>query len=260
MVEVYKRHESTRIKPKNLKKEDFHLFSHELKKEIHSTHILFIRHAFILANNIFSIRDLRFLDSYTIKGRKDWRTYIKNLLLVFGRKNKLKKVLWVTDTWSVNFFHWFTDAIPRIFAARPFLKEHILLLPQQFRDIDYVCASLSLLEIKVSFYDPNVCQYAKEIILPSHTASTGNYNKEVIGRVRTFFFEKARGNNLPFRKVYISREKSAKRKVVNNESVQKLLTQFGFEVHFFRRIYSTRTVTYYARNEILSKSSWCRVN
>ena len=234
MIEIYKPYNSIRKKPKNLKSEDLQLFNHELKKKIRGTHILFIKNAYILNDSILTFKGFSFFDDYTCKGRKNWKTHARRMLMMLGKKHKIKKALWIVDSWSVGYFHWITDALPRLIVSLPYISGHSLILPERYQKFSYITASLDLIGIKATFYDPKICQHVDEIILPSHTSSTGNYNKEVIQKVRHFFYNQT--NNAvaaPFRKIYISRDKAPKRKINNDLQVQKILKKYGFEIHYF---------------------------
>src|SRR5262249_20776769 len=70
----------------------------------------------------------------------------------------------------------------------------------------------------------------KQLLLPSHTAVSGNYNKSLINTIRNRFL-KDKGQ--AHRNIYISRGKAEKRKIVNEKEVVELLMRFNYEIHFF---------------------------
>jgi capsular polysaccharide biosynthesis protein len=73
--------------------------------------------------------------------------------------------------------------------------------------------------------------------MPTHTAPTGNYNERLIRGLRslyTNFYQHDRGDTGSVGgRVYISRGKAQKRKIVNEEECVSILSEFGFKTHYF---------------------------
>jgi capsular polysaccharide biosynthesis protein len=89
-----------------------------------------------------------------------------------------------------------------------------------------------LFGIPVKYFDRTVKLRVKELVLPSHTAQSGNYNPVVINQLRDVFLSKF-GDVKPHRRIYISRMKAKKRKVANEDEVIALLDSFNYEIHYF---------------------------
>ena len=68
-----------------------------------------------------------------------------------------------------------------------------------------------ILNHKIVFYDSKV--FIRNLLLPSHTAESGNYNVNILQSLRFKFGIKE--NLAGFRKIYVSREKAVKRKILN---------------------------------------------
>jgi capsular polysaccharide biosynthesis protein len=230
MIEIYPEHTSIRRLPQNLKQSDIGLFQHEINKKINPTIVLKLRNVYLLADTIFKLKNLKFFLSYTHWSGVTLKTLIKRLLLLFRSHNKMISGVWITDEWSEGYFHWLTDALPRLFAVENVSKTNIVVLPKKLEAFEYIKESLKLLNYRAHFFEGAL--FVRELVLPSHTAPTGNYNNHFINSVRNRFlksFETTRA----FRKVFISRSKAAKRKINNEEEIINLLELYGYEIHYF---------------------------
>jgi len=224
-------HYSTRKKPKNLVKKDEALFAHQFLKKIPATTLEKVKNVSILYDSILKKSEFRFFSKYT---HVDGLSKLKKLLrlrVLLRTKIKIDKGVWIIDNWSYEYFHWLTDALPRLLAAEKYIENHEVLLPLKFRKSPYV-ESLQLLNCKFKFFDSKFPVSVKELLIPSHTAPTGNFNKEIINNLRERFNRNIE-NLTPSKKIFVSRAKARFRKIVNEVEVVRLVTSFGYEVHYF---------------------------
>ena len=230
---IYSKHNSERKTPKNLKGEDLRLFAHELSKEIENTTLLNLGNVYVLKDTIFSLRDFHFYlsETQTHKSNLPLKSLLKRILMLFNKGEKITKAVWIIDNWSEGYFHWLTDALPRLIASEKFSEDHIVILPMNYERHNYVREALSLLNYRVHYFNSNRHLLVKELILPSHTAPTGNYNKNIINNIRDRFLKS--NKQLSHRNIFISRSKAHKRKIVNETEVISLLKLYDYEVHYF---------------------------
>lgn len=224
-------HYSARKKPINLNKNDEALFAHQFIKKIPATTLEKVRNVNILNDSIFKFSGFRFFTKAThVDGFSIWKKILRlRFLLMPG--SKINKAVWIIDNWSYEYFHWLTDALPRLLVAEQFIENHEVILPLKFRKSPYV-DSLKFFDQKVSFYDPKFRVSVQELLIPSHTAPTGNYNKEIINRLRERFNRNS-DKLTPSRKIFASRGKARFRKITNEAEVVRLVISFGYEVHYF---------------------------
>jgi len=224
-------HYSTRQKPKNLVDKDTSLFAHQFVKKIPATTLEKVSNANILDDSIFKFSEFRFFSEFThVDGFSRWKKFIR-LRLWLLPYTKINKGVWIIDNWSYEYFHWLTDALPRLIIAEKFIENHEILLPLKFRKSPYV-DSLELLNFKVSFFNTKYRLSVKELLIPSHTAPTGNYNKEIINKLRKRFNQNI-DKTIPSKKIFVSRGKARFRKITNEAEVERLVISFGYEVHYF---------------------------
>ncbi|SEM31262.1 Protein of unknown function [Chitinophaga rupis] len=215
--------------PINLKPTDLPLFEGAFTTYVHEPMILQLEKANVFKDQIFTLRPLKFYSRFTNLFAVKRSTHLKRLVYFFKRSERLKRGIWVTDEWSVEYFHWLTDALSRWEAAARTDNKAALILPARYADKSYIHETLRLLNVPVCFYNPGKRLLVDELILPAHLAVTGNYNVSIINSLRARFLK---GYNVPpDKKVYVSRSKASKRKVVNENEIIPILQQYGFEIH-----------------------------
>ena len=145
-----------------------------------------------------------------------------------------RDVFWITDTWSKYYFHWMTDALPRLFTIRDKIKNETLLLPCAYRGLEYVGSSLKPFFIRDVQYIHETFR-CKNLTIPTHAAISGNYNENVIRGLRslyTDYYQNVRSDSF-YDKVYISRGKAQKRKIANEAECVVIMDEYGFKTIYF---------------------------
>lgn len=141
-----------------------------------------------------------------------------------------KKYLLATDDSSSGHFHWLTEVLPRLYCAKDFSKDFVLLLP----DTPYVekigIESLKLLNLEfqdIVLLRENEFYKAKSLYYISKLCRTGQMHDEVTRGINsTFLQNKKKGD----KKIYISREKAGFRKILNEKEIIEVLKANGFEI------------------------------
>ena len=228
--EIYPAHVSERVAPNNLEKNDNVLFEHEFTSLICSTSYLILKNVHVLDDTVFDLSNFTFYPSYThVYGSFSIKDKLKRLKSFFKNKIIVDKAIWITQNWTWMYFHWLTDALPRLIALEDHIEKHIVLLPESYKKHSYIIDSLEILGYDSIFYPECNRVFVKKLALPSHTASPGNYNAYYLNILRGRFLK----NKTPFRKIFISRSQANQRFILNEDEVTNILLSFGFEVHIF---------------------------
>jgi capsular polysaccharide biosynthesis protein len=146
------------------------------------------------------------------------------------------EALWITDYWSNEYFHWITDALPRLLVARDFVAGRDLLLPNRFRELKFLEPSLKPFGVdRIAYIPPRQGVRCERLLMPTSTAPTGNYNEGLVRNMRELFvrhFEDSSNRDSPVSsdKVYISRRRAGRRRVANEDEISSVLQEFGFVV------------------------------
>jgi hypothetical protein len=129
-----------------------------------------------------------------------------------------------------------TDALPRLFTIREKIARATLLLPGAYQGVDYIISSLKPFFVQELKFIDGIIR-CRSLQIPTHTAPTGNYNENIIRGLRslfTDFYQSAyRYSDWAGDKIYISRGKAQKRKIVNEEDLVAILKEYGFKTVYF---------------------------
>lgn len=219
-----------RKKPVNLEEKDLGIFKHELQRNFADPSVIKIK-------NVFITGDLHFPEKYKTNTAVAYHAkfFKPAIFKLFKKISKLKfsfasgSRLIITDEWSKSYFHWLTDCLPRLVLAESAHPGIPVLLPGHLRERCYVIQSLALLG-KSNFYflEKDKWYFLKTIYFPVHLAPTGNYNDEMIGKLRSAISLRS-DTTVPDLKIYISRGKAAHRKIKNENEILPLLEKKGFK-------------------------------
>ena len=228
---------SVRKLPVNFDESDLPLFEHELTKDLpplevrELTNIKASSEGLLFRGNRIMIESFAFPDNFRKwKRRSVIKTYVLSLLLHRGRTLD-DPVVWATDDWSKGYFHWLCDVLPRIVLASDELQHATLLLPHGFRELEFVRCSLEALNIsRIEYLPSDTVVTCPQMFLPKHTAASGDFNEPVVAKLRETFrrhFDLRRSG--PDHRIYVSRERATKRRVINEQEVRDVLEEYDFE-------------------------------
>jgi len=222
---IFEKYQLERAFPENYQEQDYQHFDGDIHNTIREMHIVEFNNASIL--QYFLFHKGRLLDNYCatrpIHWKKRLKAYVKMLIY---QRIKIEEATWLIDNWSAGYFHWITDVLPRILMAKQYLPQRPLLLPASFQKLSFVQESLQLLDIEVYYYNPFKKYKIKTLGLTSHL-STCNFNNELMQQVRNFFANQdGLVKILPHKRIYISRSKAKRRRVINEKALMQLLSKY----------------------------------
>jgi len=221
-----------RNEPINVKKADHCLFDNEYEKQLPAVYLEKRHFCYVLQDVIFHFRPPYFLQKYCSLSTFSGNRIAKRLQMLLFKGASVKNAVWCIDNWSEAYFHWIADALTRYIVTADHSDNHVLLLPNRYREINYVIDSITLLGIKVYYYDPMRKLRVNHLLTINHTAPIGNFNPLLIKKLRARFLEKFE-RVLPYRRLYVSRYKAPKRKIVNEKSLCEILERYNIETIFF---------------------------
>jgi hypothetical protein len=232
---------SKRKLPANFRPEDAPLFEHELERVIPPTLLVELRGVSATSEGVL-YKGARILpESYSspvvLRQFLDRRASVVKFFAanLARRRRKIRaRCAWVTDDWSYGYFHWLSDALPRLFTIRERLGELVLLLPQRYEGLEFVRSSLEIFSARRVEYvrEGEVC-FCERLLMPTHAAPSGNYNEGLMREMRRFILDSFAVGDEPRGRIYLSRSRAPKRKVVNEDEVVSVLGEFGFRVEHF---------------------------
>lgn len=239
---LYKEGLIERKLPINLNSQDLQLFKNAMMIHLDDTFLVNLQEVSVSPSGIIfqgntinneSFPSLDFLETRPwLKRKTRVRVLVNNLLSLFKPRPKInQEVFWITDIWSDGYFHWMSDALPRLFAIKDKIKNGTLILPTSYQKYPYIASSLKPFLIKNIQYIEQVYTI-KSLTLSTHLAPTGNYNEAVMQGLRELYISSSKNLDeyKEYRRVYISRSKASRRKIVNEEDCISVLKDYDFKV------------------------------
>jgi capsular polysaccharide biosynthesis protein len=134
-----------------------------------------------------------------------------------------------------NYYHWLTEAIPRLWLVKDSIHTMVLILPDFFKSNEWMRSSLAPFTFKDIFYIPTGKElWVKNLCIPQIKPICASYNRMVLKEMRDLYLhhvseKKEHQINLGD-KLYISRQKAAIRKFKNESDVEVVLKKYGFTI------------------------------
>ena len=164
--------------------------------------------------------------------RRSVLEFLATNYLLRRRRRLQRPAAWIVDDWSAGYFHWLADALTRLYTIRHLLDELVLLLPHRFAALEFVRSSLEAFGVReVEYLRPDEVVRCERLLVPTPTAPSGHYNEAVIRSVRDVLVGAFRpAAERDGKRMYISRGKARKRRIVNEGAVVDALRACRFEV------------------------------
>ena len=229
---------SQRKLPVNLKPEDLSLFSDELQRVIPSTRLLKLRNVSVSAEGVLFQGGRMLPESFAFPHtRASWRRrsvvkFFLNNYFMRRRRRSGKASVWVTDDWSAGYFHWLADVLPRLFTVKDQLRDLVLLLPHECKQLKYASDSLQPFVIGGrESVNPDEVLVCESLLVPTQTAPSGHYNEELIREWRLLVeYYADELPEMPADRIYISRALAPKRRIANEDEVIAVLRALKFRI------------------------------
>jgi hypothetical protein len=238
LTTLYRQTVSRRRLPVNLTQENLGLFNHELERVIPETQLLALNDVRVSSDGILFRRYKMLTESFAFpsnmeqwKRRSRLKFFVNNYVLRRSR-TIARDVLWIVDDWSNGYFHWLTDVLTRLYVVRDRLDDFVLLLPWDYEARGFVQPSLRSFGVKsLEFISQNEVLRCRKVFMPTHTAPSGHYNEEIIRGVRSVLVEAygEAADRGEYERIYISRSRARKRRILNEETVIRILAEFDFQ-------------------------------
>jgi len=235
---INKSYTSNRSKPINYTPNDDYLFSHEYSKDIKKSFYKKKRSVYIKNLDLYKYK--YFLSYYE-------HTKMKKYPLNLAIKNTLKNYIhskpasdievtdkgtWGLDEKSFHYFHWFCDTLTRYIQVSKFNKEYPFLINSFLIKKDYIYETLNMLNINYKIYESDKLYKIKDLLISSHVADSGNFSYKNINELSTKLKEANASSEVkdPELKIWISRNKSKHRKILNEDELIPILNNSNFKI------------------------------
>ena len=227
---------SIRKLPVNFKQEDAPAFDHEIIYESIPVYLLELKDIFYTGLGVVETLEKESLpDEFRLYNATKAHSNLPFLFTICKKKIRNRyhiirePVVFIIDIRSNNYFHWISEVLPRLLAAKDKIDKNPVILPAKFKELPFVSDSLNYLGFKFRFMEKFSLYKLKHIFFVSHFSIIGNYHDEIIQRTRMVLRSAGMGrenNEL----IYISRDKAKRRKIANEEELVKILKAHDFKI------------------------------
>ena len=213
--------------PINYSVGDKYLFSNELNRKLPKLYSFHYKNVCINSNQ-YLWKFLKLLEVSFFRRdnrRKEKVSNFKFLLKsLFKKKRKIEKGLWLIDNWSHGYFHWFGDVIQKYYALNNYNAK--LILPYSYSKIDFIIESSNFLNIDLEFVFENEVLKCKKLTIVPTTFISGNFYNDIMLKIQSKFSNTITSNKAN-KILYLSREMSGRRKVINDAEIRNLIKKKG---------------------------------
>lgn len=234
----------TKRLPKNHESIESDYYYHERRYSTPRTKLLHLGKTFVspggLLTTRFKVHPLSYFaeDVYRSLGAaKALRIGLKTRLSPKHRMNA--KHVWIVEPVSQQFFHWICDVGQKLAVLANYTGEFgNILLPASYEKIPYVTEMLRFFpELKISYIPlSNRVVEVQDLSVLTPVAHSGNYHPEAIKLLRDRLREMVGDPNRRDRLIYVSRRFAARRRILNENQVERRLNKRGFETVHLERL------------------------
>ena len=153
------------------------------------------------------------------------------LVATYLLSSRLKAGYFITDNWSNNYFHWFTEAVVRYWRDQDQIRSLPLILPNLFKALPFVRRTLELLKINHVIYIPKYSYFrVDKLLVHDQVDNSKNMDQNIIRQVAAALTSKFEAEGQPTEKIYVSRKLAASRSVANEVELLPILERHGIRV------------------------------
>ncbi|EHQ27580.1 glycosyltransferase family 61 protein [Mucilaginibacter paludis] len=145
-----------------------------------------------------------------------------------------EKYLVIHHPWFRNYYHWITEAIPRLWMVRQESSSMILLLPPLGELPVSALKSLEAFNLKGVFHIPSgKSVLVNNLFMPELKPTMASFNRATLFSLKNIFTEYTKTIKINVDlgdRILLSRRKSRRRKIINEDQVIAELARYNFTV------------------------------
>ena len=249
-----------RRKPYNQKNSDEYLFKREFVKKLPHVFPILRKNSYIPpCGRLFNGISFNLLQFNTIIGINGLlKSYLKSFFFLtkIRKITRLDNILYITNSNSHNFFHWFLDVLQKVEfinqSSDKILNSKLTIVIPNGHENRFSKKSLKAFNLNFYYQKKNEIIVSKQSILLPDIAPTGNYRKKLIlklsKRMRNYWNNKKINSK---KRIYISRNNSKKRKLINENEILPILKKYKFTVVDFDKLNFEKQLEYVVNSEII---------
>ncbi|HQQ96888.1 MAG TPA: glycosyltransferase family 61 protein [Cyclobacteriaceae bacterium] len=164
---------------------------------------------------------------YPGKRKHFWR-YALFQWILRPRIKLLGNYLLIHNHWCPGYYHWITEALPRLMAAADQSTGRTLLLPDHFKHLRRSVEPF--FQGPIYWIPEGVNVVVENILIPQNPPYSGVYDRSLLQEMRSRYIQWCKLPPGRHTRLYISRSKAARRKISNEAEGLVWLRNAGFDV------------------------------
>jgi len=182
------------------------------------------------------------------KGKfKHFLKYVYFQLLFKKKRFRSGHYIIIHNHWCPGYYHWFTEALPRLINIERLTDMRTILMPSHFPNYCHE-SILKLGDFQIEFYKENL--FVSHITIPENTRYTGYYDIANLRIIRDRLLIATRKSQ-SLKRVYISRVNAARRKVKNEAQLYPILQKYQIEIIETEKLSLEEQIQLFSKTELL---------
>ncbi len=236
---------------------DKYLFQNDFKKKICESYIYYLKDKTVFGDGKIGTLNQDILSDFLGYNSLSKFIFLKKIILkckyfikvfyqsIFLKQKYIKNnCVIIYNRNSYGYFHWVLDTLPKILYAKKINANFTFIFPESLKQ-KFIIDSLKKFNTKFIFIKKEYKYLFENIVYVGELYPSGSPRREVLENLR---------KNIKFKKknterIYISRNKSNRRKIINENALIKILKKYKFKILYTEKIKFKRQI------EIFSKAN-----
>jgi capsular polysaccharide biosynthesis protein len=143
------------------------------------------------------------------------------------------RYLVIHNIFSHTYYHWLVEALPRLFLLKDEIPSSVLMLPSN-HDQKFHLESLKLFGVRQTEMLKDRTRYSvPKIITSTQIGRIANYHPTVLNQMVQYMKREAHKDIDLGQRIYVSRSRASRRKIINESQVEDCVKKAGFTVVHF---------------------------
>jgi capsular polysaccharide biosynthesis protein len=252
--------------PLNLSEHDRSLFSKHLSYVLPNLKIKYLKEAFVTASGLVCGKKGLIKECYHYSAPGEYESRLNEASHYYHQAiDSPEKLITLDDdetyllvhhTWQGNYFHWMTETLLRVWMVAADTEKMVLLLPPKSSLSPFAIPSFEPFKFKNVFHIPSGHSLlVRSLCMPQHKPLTHTYIPEALANIRDTLlrhYANAPESQLNVsERIYVSRSRSGKRKVINEEEVVAVMRAYGFDIIYNEDLTLIQQIWLYAKARYL---------
>ena len=206
--------------------------------------IRYLKNAFVTSSGLVTGRNGLINECYHYKWNGQFYLFSVEALRYYNQAMSDEQKFMVFDNqetyllihhpWHANYYHWLNETLYRLWLIKDQADQMVLLLPDKDKLSAFALDSLKLFNFKNIIHIPDGNMALVETLcIPAQKPNMESYNSTALFELRKMYVnyvssKPITANNLE--RIYVSRGKSSRRKIVNEDEVIDTMRKYNFSI------------------------------